>query len=645
MRRADRLSLRARVALLLALPFLMVVALLLISFGYEREAHMGASREQVLRLGRLMTRELHESLLDARLAADSRAFVQALESGDARDACERVLAEQRSGSRAVGQVALAALDGRLLCSIGFAEAVKSVADLPLFQRAGRTPGGAIGLGPIDAARGFPTIALTLKITAGDGSQAVAIVGLSRHVLQSRFDDAGLPAVSSLTLVNAQRIVLYRHPHGDAWVGMLLPPLAESRMDDDEGSGIVEGPDGVERLYGYVRQSESDGQSLYVIVGIPRSAILSPLGHALFWRLLIALGLLATIFAYAAWRGERLFVRPIIALTRMADRVRKGDFSSRVGTVAGSRELRQLSASFDAMVATLAAERQARDKLNARFARLPAATACVDRSGRIDYANAACESWIGREIHEIVGRRLQDFLPADIFAAASPHIERARQGHSQHFSLWFTSPKGAHKHAEVSLIPEADPAGFILFVHDATAYQLQVQAMTQLAQADALTGLPNRRAFTQALEGALRRAAVEGTGVAVLFADLDRFKEINDSRGHRVGDIALQAFASLLGRALRQGDIIARLSGDEFAVLLQDVATADAAATIVSNVRAAIEVPQMIDGVMTVLHASVGAAYAAPGRCVSAEALLEEADADMYRIKRTVSGRPGSYAMT
>jgi diguanylate cyclase (GGDEF)-like protein len=160
-------------------------------------------------------------------------------------------------------------------------------------------------------------------------------------------------------------------------------------------------------------------------------------------------------------------------------------------------------------------------------------------------------------------------------------------------------------------------------------------LAALARTDALTGLPNRRALEDELSRAVARASRTGTPLAALVLDVDRFKQVNDAHGHAAGDVVLAAVAARAAAALRAGDLLARIGGEEFAAVLPgaDVARAAEAA---ERIRAAVAAePIAAGGAALAVTVSVGCAALAPGDA-DGRALLARADERLYDAKR--SGR-------
>jgi len=174
------------------------------------------------------------------------------------------------------------------------------------------------------------------------------------------------------------------------------------------------------------------------------------------------------------------------------------------------------------------------------------------------------------------------------------------------------------------------------LNDARSVRAMNEALeraTHQAMHDDLTGLPNRACFYDRAEQALRLAKRNGTATAVLLFDLDRFKEINDTLGHRYGDRVLKAIGPRIAPLLRDADTVARLGGDEFCVLLPDVTSTAGAVEVAERITRALEVPLEVDGMTLVVEASCGVAVA-PDHGDTADLLLQRADIAMYAAKRT-----------
>ncbi len=169
--------------------------------------------------------------------------------------------------------------------------------------------------------------------------------------------------------------------------------------------------------------------------------------------------------------------------------------------------------------------------------------------------------------------------------------------------------------------------------DAIERRLADDALRHRVLHDALTGLPNRLHFIETIEEALSAAATAAAPVGVLFLDLDRFKLINDSLGHHKGDELLRAVAPRVRAHLRPGDSVARFGGDEFGILIAQLADEREAMAIADRVATAFARPFMLGGVEHFVSASIGIAVAGPGEeGADADSLIRDADAAMYRAK-------------
>jgi diguanylate cyclase (GGDEF)-like protein/PAS domain S-box-containing protein len=174
-------------------------------------------------------------------------------------------------------------------------------------------------------------------------------------------------------------------------------------------------------------------------------------------------------------------------------------------------------------------------------------------------------------------------------------------------------------------------GAVMVFHDVSAARALSMRMAYLAQHDSLTDLPNRVLFNDRLTQAMAMAYRHEMTLAVLYLDIDRFKHVNDSSGHAIGDRLLQSVAVRLQACVRSSDTVSRQGGDEFVILLCEVAHATDASVAADKMLAALSEPHLIDGLELRISASIGiVTYPMDG--TSVESLVKNADTAMYRAK-------------
>ena len=261
---------------------------------------------------------------------------------------------------------------------------------------------------------------------------------------------------------------------------------------------------------------------------------------------------------------------------------------------------------------------------------------------IVYANAAMLRQSGYRLEEVLGRSPRLFQARETSTSERARFRHALQAWQEVVvELVNVSREGRRYWSEIKASPLADPAGrfthWVSVQRDVTARHEAEQRLIQQAYSDDLTGLPNRRGMTSQLERSIARLGREGGQLALIFCDLDRFKEINDRHGHGVGDQLLLEVARRLGTQLRQGDSLARIGGDEFVVLAENVSNDDDAFVLAERLRASLLDPWLHQGMELSLSMSFGVATSA-GADLSAEELLRRADITMYQVK--AAGRDG-----
>ncbi|TBR13827.1 MAG: EAL domain-containing protein [Lysobacter sp.] len=305
-------------------------------------------------------------------------------------------------------------------------------------------------------------------------------------------------------------------------------------------------------------------------------------------------------------------------------------------------LRDLSAQH----ALEAAARHAREQAQATLDSIGDALVVVDTAGTITAFNPAAAELTGWLPEEAVGRELEEVIRLIEPAKGLPRPSVLRsvlhtgQPARLEGELELVRRDGAHRPIEESASPlrdgEGRAIGGVLMFHDVTHVREQAQALSHMAQHDFLTGLPNRVLFQDRLTQALAQMGQGGRG-AVLYMDLDRFKPINDTLGHPIGDKVLQEVATRLCECVRADDTVSRQGGDEFVVLLVRLADPRDAARVAEKLIRLIEQPMFIDGHELQVSASVGISlYPQDGRDV--RTLMKQADTALYHVKESGRGR-------
>ena len=262
---------------------------------------------------------------------------------------------------------------------------------------------------------------------------------------------------------------------------------------------------------------------------------------------------------------------------------------------------------------------------------------TDAKARIVSVNAAVTRMLGYSEDELLGLTPRVFKSGrhdDAFYAAL-WASVAQTGHWQG-EIWNRRKSGEVFPEHMSLSAVRDPDGqvthYVCMFTDISAEKAQRQQLEFLVHFDPLTGLSNRLWFGQQLATAVQQAQRDGETLAVLLLNLDRFKDVNDSYGHQVGDEVLKHIARQVRAALRPGDLVGRMAGDELAVLVRQLRHADGAAAVARGLIAAVAQPWVSpQGVEIVVGVSVGICMY-PDHADTAQALLQGAHAAVYGAK-------------
>jgi diguanylate cyclase (GGDEF)-like protein/PAS domain S-box-containing protein len=213
------------------------------------------------------------------------------------------------------------------------------------------------------------------------------------------------------------------------------------------------------------------------------------------------------------------------------------------------------------------------------------------------------------------------------------FDKDAQGSSIEFRL--ITGDGTLRWVENRYVPVRDPAGRLIeiegIVIDVTERKAAEEQIALLARTDALTDLANRGTFNERLGQAYAAAQRGALAFAILYLDLDKFKPVNDTFGHPVGDLLLKQVAQRLKRCTRESDVVARLGGDEFAILQGEISEPANAGALAAKIQNALALPYPVNGIEINISVSIGISIFVPGNA-GAEAMLMQADRALYRSK-------------
>lgn len=266
---------------------------------------------------------------------------------------------------------------------------------------------------------------------------------------------------------------------------------------------------------------------------------------------------------------------------------------------------------------------------------------VDPKGILIYLNRVAEKLTGWSREEALGRPVEQvFFIFDGITrerAKSPAQRAINEGRIVELALGSVLIR--RDGSDVAIEDSASPirnrcgeiAGAVIVFHDASQSGAEMEKMNHLAQHDFLTGLPNRMLLMERLTQAIGMANRHSKQLALLFLDLDYFKQINDSYGHRVGDHLLQEVAEEIKACVRGTDTVSRHGGDEFVILLTEIEERQDAIYVAEKLLAQFALPRIIDGHELQVNLSIGISVY-PENGSDAETLMHNADTAMYTTK-------------
>ncbi len=504
--------------------------------------------------------------------------------------------------------------------------------------------------------GEPTLQILVPVRDGQAHLTAILVGVLRlqnKGLLAALSSAKIGKSGGFLLITKEatpRYLIFPDPR------MILKPRPSNGMTNTttralqgfEGSAEDVGSGGTAALFSF----KSLRMVNWVLGGIaPLAEIYAPIQAAehRLWIITLAVCLVSIPLVWAlAW----LSLSPLSYLRDKIEKLRREGGGSIGGTTRRQDEIGDLARSFDTLMQerSAAAERAhaAELRMRAMVEAIPDMAVMIDRDGRILDFRPGQSGHAPAGNDSPVGRRLAEWIPENVAQQLMPRVQEALASDSVQSVFYRLPAADGDVHFEARLA-RCGADRVMALIRDVTAERRGEEKIRRLAYFDSLTGMPNRQQFLDRLHSQLQMAQAAGTKLGLLFLDLDRFKNINDSLGHSAGDELLRRVAQRLSETLRIGDLanlgwkdqgsasLARLGGDEFTVVLPGLKDIGGAARVAQRIQAACQQPFLIDGQEIAATFSIGIAMY-PDDGLDTETLLKHGDTAMYHAKS--EGRNG-----
>jgi diguanylate cyclase (GGDEF)-like protein/PAS domain S-box-containing protein len=512
-------------------------------------------------------------------------------------------------------------------------------------RAAMVPGGRLLMN----AEGNPSMGVSGIVDAGDESLLVA----ARPVVSS---GETLPIGGTIVLARVVNPALLRRIGAVAGVKLDATPAHSSALAPDTRRAVFDLPStdpiyvSVRRpldISAFLRLDGLDGQPALIL-----SSPVSPIDYDIAMRTLAALigaillgGLLWAMLAYQAVDTTSLsrmtWLRDAVAQIKDA-----GTLSARIAVPPGAGdEAATVGGEVNAMLEALEISEQAawasEQQRRVLVDNMADAVLTADADGVLTFGNPEAARLTGYPADELAGMHYQAIIADESASMVAALLDSVNRGGGRPVSAMFVDRLGKTCPIELSISPVRNEDGGLVattwIARDVTERRAFEDQLVRLANHDYLTGLYNRRRFEEEVAQHLEETRRHGGIGALLWIDLDRFKDVNDNFGHRTGDELLMHVAAALRERSRSDHILARIGGDEFAMLLPGADEAEAlqaADRILSELDSAVVA---FDSHSVKVSASIGVALY-PTQATSVDELLVRADVAMYRAKECGRGR-------
>jgi diguanylate cyclase (GGDEF)-like protein/PAS domain S-box-containing protein len=487
------------------------------------------------------------------------------------------------------------------------------------------------------------LVMTMPVFAKDGRMIAILtgsLGLTHPGMLGNIAKTVIGKTGYLYIVTADgKLIMYPDRQRLSQVAFtpLANPLFDRALNGFEGTEETLDANDRQALVSYKRVKSSN----WIVAAVyPKDEAFLAV-HDLIWHFVEFLLVAFVIVVVAIWVSMRYLMRPLVSLTKhLSNYTATEEIAPLLGT-AGSGEIGALTTAFNRLTARLHEREDALVETMQRYQLITENSTDLitkhEPAGAISYASPVSSTVLGISHDALIGRSLCEFVHPEDFEVVRAAFAQATQAKTlptviyrarhvdQHY-VWFETTMRLMKGATGE-----ETEKILCISRDISDRKRMEQRLHELARTDHLTTLPNRFLLDERFAGGLAQARREGSMLAMMMIDIDRFKNINDTLGHSMGDALLKLVGAKLKSCIRECDTLARWGGDEFVLLLPGLQDSATAVTVAQRCLSALKEPFAIDGQTLHITASLGISVS-PDASAEAETLLKNADTAMYKAK-------------
>lgn len=628
--------------------FIPALAIILYSEIERRDYDNRNAHERVLAMARNLASEQEQITTRTRQMLSILSGMSEVKSLDA-GACTRILREMQKGNPDFAAIFAAKADGTIFASsVPYPPSMK-LSDRKYFQDALQSGKMVISESAVGQMTGSRVISYALPVTDSSGRMiAVVIAGFNLDFYKQLISATDVAKGYVLGITDEKGVRLYRYPDTESSVTGIGTQVSSDTLAHilgvmEEGTYEGVGSDGITRIYAYKQLRLEKDKKPYVVVlaGISMDKAMEQVTYARH-RNVILLGLSAfMVLAFAWYFGKRTILNRMDKLIDAAGRIAGGDLSARAGISPVNGEFGHLASAFDQMAASLEDKTHALQKSELRYKQLVENAhdmiIRLDLEGCYTFVNTSTLKIGGYSEAEMIGRSFLDFAHPECRQSVAEFYQEQIRSRTLNSYLEFplVTKDGRDVwfgHDMQLIMEEGRITGFQAISRDISERKQMEEELEKAAITDPLTNLYNRRGFIAMASHHLRLTERFRQGMILCFIDLDGMKQINDQAGHEEGDNALLETAAILREAFRESDIIARIGGDEFAVLAVG-GLVDHWDILRERLQQQIDRHNAVSDRTYMIAMSCGMAYYNPDAPCSIDDLMAIADTRMYEEKR------------